>query len=74
MAAKNEENISRKTFSPEIEECICAVQNHVNLVYTTQNQDFMPYCEKLLAFAVAEQSDYLFCTFVLLSDDVLCRR
>lgn len=60
MTAKFAKNNTHNTFSPEIEACILDAEKNMTLVSTSQYKEFKPYCEKLLTYAIDEQSDYLF--------------
>lgn len=55
----SKDNISH-TFSPEIQACIQDAEKNMELVYTSHYKQFKPYCEKILSYAIDEQSDYLF--------------
>lgn len=52
-------NNIKETFSAEITSCIKEVQDNFYLLQTSDLHKYKPYCEKLLAFAYKEHSDYL---------------
>lgn len=48
------------SFSPEIQACIHEVQDNFFMLKTPERSAYKPFCEKLLACASEEQSDFLF--------------
>ena len=48
------------SFSPEIQACIHEVQDNFFMLKTPERPAYKPFCEKLLACASEEQSDFLF--------------
>lgn len=49
-----------EVFSPEVRERIREAQDNFYLLATPERHDYKPYCERLLACASEEQSDFLF--------------
>lgn len=50
----------KPNFDPVIEECIKEARANLYMVRTSRQQEYMPYCDRLFAYAASEQSDYLF--------------
>ena len=61
----------KPNFDPVIEECIKEARANLYMVRTSRQQEYMPYCDRLFAYAASEQSDYLR-PGLLLYDAVLC--
>ena len=53
-------NTSIDSFTPEIQTCIKEAQDNYYLLKTDNFHSYKPYCERLLACASEEQSDFLF--------------
>lgn len=53
-------NTSIDSFTPEIQTCIKEAQDNYYLLKTDNCHSYKPYCERLLACASEEQSDFLF--------------
>lgn len=53
-------NTNTDSFSPEIQACIHDVQDNFFMLNTPERPAYKPFCEKLLACASEEQSDFLF--------------